>query len=253
MLSFADCGKPIAKIYDDVLFLRTDNDNCSDSEYDSEDDIGDEYETDDEVEPLLDMETRQVAYIAGPSGSGKSTMAVKMIKRFLKVHPDKQFFLFSRSSYKDDPAFRGMRVNQVMLDESLIKEPIDITKELPGGAIILFDDVNTILDDKIKKAVEKLMADIMEVGRKFGVWIVITSHLVIPSEKKFARTVMNEAQTLTVFPKSGSAQQISYALKQYFGLTKKQIDTIIQLPSRWVQISKSYPMYVVYEHGVYIL
>lgn len=253
MLSFADCGRPIAKVESEVIFLRTENDYCSEDEYDSEDDIGDEYETDEEIEPLIDMEKRQVSYIAGPAGSGKSTMAVKMIKRFLKVHPDKPFYLFSRSSYKDDPAFNGMRVNQIMIDESLIKQPIDITKELPGGAIVLFDDVNTILDDKVKKAVEKLMNDIMEVGRKFEVWIVITSHLVIPSEKKFARTVMNEAQTLTVFPKSGSAQQITYALKQYFGLTKQQIEKIIQLPSRWVQISKSYPMYVVYEHGVYIL
>lgn len=251
MLSFADCGKPIAKIGEDILSIKTENDYCSDD--DSEDDIGDDYDTDDEVEPLLDFETRQVAYIAGPAGSGKSTMSVKMIKRFLKIHPDKQFFLFSRSSYKDDPAFNGMRVNQVMLDQSLLEQPIDITKELPGGAILLFDDVNTILDDKVKKAVEKLMADIMEVGRKFGVWIVITSHLVLPSEKKFARTVMNELHTLTVFPKSGSAQQIRYALKQYFGLSKDQIERIIQLPSRWVQISKSYPMYVVYEHGAYIL
>ena len=224
-----------------------------DSDYDSEDDLGTEYDTDDELEPLLDMEKRQVAYIAGPAGSGKSTMAAKMIKRFIRVHPDKPFYLFSRSSYKDDPAFSGMNVRQVMIDESLIKEPIDITQELPGGAIILFDDVNTILNDKVKKAVEKLMADIMEVGRKFEVWIVLTSHLVIPSEKKFARTVMNEANTMTVFPKSGSAQQIVYALKQYFGLTKQQIDRIIQLDTRWVQISKSYPMYVVYEHGAYLL
>lgn len=252
MLTFANCGKPIAKIGNEVLNLQTEHDEC-DSDYDSEDDIGTEYETDDELEPLLDMEKRQVAYIAGPAGSGKSTMAAKMIKRFMRVHPEKPFYMFSRSSYKDDPAFSGMRVNQVMIDQSLIKQPIDITQELPGGAIILFDDVNTILDDKIKKAVEKLMADIMEVGRKFEVWIVLTSHLVIPSEKKFARTVMNEANTMTVFPKSGSAQQITYALKQYFGLTKQQIDDIIRLDTRWVQISKSYPMYVIYEHGAYLL
>jgi hypothetical protein len=263
MLSYKD-GNPIAKEGNKIIYLQKEDDNekpfdhddyDSDiSESESESDDGyEEIESNMKLEPLLDMEKRDIAYIAGPSGSGKSTFAVMLIKRFLKVYPEKDFFLFSRTDYKTDPAFNGMKVNQVTINESLIKEPIDITKELTGGCIVLFDDCNTIQDDKVKKAVDKLLADILEVGRKLGIWTVITNHLVIPNEKKIARTVLNELYSLTVFPKSGSVQQISYVLKQYFGLDKKQIEKIIKLPSRWVTIHKNYPMYVIYEHGVYLL
>jgi hypothetical protein len=64
---------------------------------------------------------------------------------------------------------------------------------------------------------------------------------------------MNEMQSMTVFPKSGSAQQIKYALKTYFGLDKNQIENIINLPSRWVTIFKGFPQTVMYENGAFIL
>lgn len=199
------------------------------------------------------IEERGVDYIAGPSGSGKSTKAANGIKLLKKIHPDKNFYVFSRTDIKDDPVFKGIKGYQIDVDESLLEDPIDISKDLAGGSIVLFDDCNTIPNDKLRKAVEAIMADIMEVGRKMDIYIIITNHLVIPNEKKLARTIMNEMQTLTVFPKSGSAQQIRYVLKQYFGLNNNQIEGILALPSRWVTIHKSFPQSVIHEKGAFIL
>lgn len=258
MLSY-DSGKPIALDGKEIIYLKkekeTDVEEYSQS-YESSSSDEDEFdaiESKFKLEPLLDMENRDIAYIAGPSGSGKTSFAVMLVKKFLKVHPEKTFYLFSRTDYKTDQAFTGMKVNQIMIDESLLSDPIDITTELTGGSIILFDDCNTIQNDKIKKNVDKLLSDILEVGRKLEIWVVITNHLVIPNEKKIARTILNELHSITVFPKSGSAHQIGYALKQYFGLDRSQIQGILQLPSRWVTIHKNFPMYVIYERGVYIL
>jgi len=97
------------------------------------------------------------------------------------------------------------------------------------------------------------MADIMEVGRKLDITIVITNHLVIPNENKLARTIMNEIQSLTFFPQAGSNAQVEYALKKYFGLGKNQLNKIFDIKSRWVTVSKKYPMYVMYERGCFIL
>ena len=60
-------------------------------------------------------------------------------------------------------------------------------------------------------------------------------------------------QSLTVFPKSGSSQQIRYCLKQYYGLNNKQINAILSLPSRWITIYKNYPMCVLYEKGAFVI
>jgi Cdc6-like AAA superfamily ATPase len=255
MLNFSQ-GKLLAKIVggrDDreLLYLSTGNDDMS--EESSIEDLTKAVEFDGKLIPLLDIDQRTVVYIAGPSGSGKTTYAVELIKNYKRIYPKKEFFLFSRTDYRSDPAFNGLKVQQVKIDESLIEHPIDIERELVGGSILLFDDCNTIQNDKIKRQVDKLMSDIMEVGRRMDITIIITNHLVIPNERKIARTVLNEAQVLTVFPKSGSSQQIKYVLKTYFGLTAQQIDEIISLPSRWVTIYKNYPMCVIYESGAFLL
>ncbi|HLX52498.1 MAG TPA: hypothetical protein VKR58_01060 [Aquella sp.] len=281
MLSFKK-GRPVSKIIGgeyngEILYVDTENENsgpcckkcskkcvkkqccggcnmCYENDSDSEEDIGNEIEINDgKLEPLIDVNQRSVNYIAGPSGSGKSTYASNIIKNYKKIFPEKELFIFSRTDSQNDPALVNLGGYQISIDQSLLTDPIDITKELSGGSILLFDDCNTVQDDKLKKAIDKLMADIMEIGRKLDITIIITNHLVIPNEKKIARTIMNEMQCLTVFPKSGSSQQIRYALKQYFGLNNKQIDQILQIPSRWITIHKTYPQTIIYENGAFIL
>jgi hypothetical protein len=203
--------------------------------------------------PLPNLTNRFTEYIAGPSGSGKSTVASELAHQFHNIYPKKPIYIFSRTDSRKDPAFSKLKPIQVTVDESLVEDPIDITNEVTEGCLMIFDDCGTINNDKVRKAVEKLMADIMEVGRKLDCNIIITNHLIIANEKKLARTIMNELSMLTVFPKSGSAQQIRYALKTYWGMTSKQIEEVMQLKSRWLRISKNYPQYILWEGGAKIL
>jgi adenosyl cobinamide kinase/adenosyl cobinamide phosphate guanylyltransferase len=202
------------------------------------------------IKIVPNVDSREVIYVAGPSGSGKSHYAANYIKNYITLFPKSDFFVFSRTDIKDDPVFNGLNPSQVTIDEELIENPIDITTELKKGSIILFDDVNTIQNTALKKIVDDIMADIMEVGRKLCLYIVITNHLIIPNERKIARTILNECNSLTVFPKSGSTQQIKYALKNYFGYSYKQIDSFIKINSRWLTFTKSYPQMILSEHKI---
>ena len=252
MLSF-EHGTPIAKVadgrYKNSIIGIESEDKGKKRGF-----IGSEFINDGKLIPLMNIDDRAVEYIAGPSGSGKSTMAVILINNYFKVYPKKDFYIFSRTNWEDDPAFNKLikKPLQVPVDESLLNFAMDITTEM-SESVVLFDDITTIQDQKVKKKVESIICDVLEVGRKMDINIVFTNHLVIPNERQFARTIMNELKMLTVFPKSGSAQQISYVLKTYFGLDKHQIAKILSLPSRWVRISRSYPNYVMCEFGVYIL
>jgi len=226
----------------------------SDSDEELEDMGTKEFHIKGNIIPLPDFGQRFNEYIAGPSGSGKTTMGVLLATEFQKAFPQKKIFVFSRTEAKKDPAYKNLKIKQIFIDEDLLTNPIDITKEVSQkGCLIIFDDCGTIRDDKIRKEVEKLMCDSMEVGRKLDVNMIITNHLVIPNEKKFARTLFNELTTFLFFPKSGSSQQIMYSLQTYFGLSKSQILKILQLDSRWVRISKGYPNYILYSHGALIL
>ncbi len=205
------------------------------------------------IVPHLNPTEREVAYIAGPSGSGKSTVASVLAEGWLQDHPRKPVYIISRTDYKEDPAWKHLPLIQIKVDESLVNDPVDITQDVTEATLIIFDDVGTIMDNKQRIAVEKMICDILEVGRKLKIWVIVTNHLIIPNEKKFARTMLNEMQSLYVFPRSGSAQQIRYVLKQYFGLDKHQIERIVKLRSRWVKIRKTAPQYVMYDKGAYIL
>jgi len=194
----------------------------------------------------------RVSYIAGPSGSGKSTYAAMLIKSFKKEHPKANIYGFSRTNLKEDPAFSKLKILQVRLDNSIITDPINI-QDMEKGSMVVFDDVGTIADNNIRNAVFHTMEDIMEVGRRMNLFVVITNHLVNPNDKKFGRTVMNEMQSFTFFPRSGSSAQIIYALKTYCGFDAKQIKEVMKLPSRWVTVFRGYGTTVMHLHGAYVL
>lgn len=203
------------------------------------------------VQQIPNLDTREVVYIAGPSGSGKSTYASKYIAVYKKLYPENPIIIFSRKN--SDEVLDKLKPQRFMIDESLVANPIDITQDIDGPCIVLFDDVDTIQNDKIKKAVSKLKNDILEIGRSFEVYVVITSHLINGNDRKDCRTIFNELHTFTFFPKSGNRYAINYALKNYFGLDKKMIDKLMKLPSRWITISRNCPMYALHEKGAVML
>jgi hypothetical protein len=271
MLSLEAVGRPLAIVHggsDDgeIISVVTENKNdIHNYGYEDEDDYysdeGDNEDTFKEIEfddglvvQLPNELTRDIVYIAGPSGSGKSTYASSYAQKYRKMFPQSQIYIFSR--LEKDPAFDGMfrpPPIRMKIDEALITHPIDVTQQLKGGCLVIFDDIDTIIDEKLKKAVIKLETDILEIGRHNKIYIICCSHLINGNDKKFSRTILNEATTITVFPKSGSSYQINYCLKNYYGLPKKKIDSILALDSRWITLIKGYPQICMYEHGIFVL
>jgi hypothetical protein len=206
------------------------------------------------LEPLMGTRARCVEYIAGPSGAGKSTYLAGLLRRYLKLRPGAEVYLFSRGAGTDEPAFDDLRpaIKQVVLDEDLVKAPPDVTKMEPGTALV-FDDVGTIHDDKLRKAVEKIIMDCAEVGRKYSIYLLVTSHLIIPADRNFARVMMNEMQYLTVFPGGGGGSAISYVLKKHVCLRTKQIERVNETESRWVRIHTHAPRWAMTEKAAYVV
>lgn len=206
------------------------------------------------LEPILDIVNRSVEYIAGPSGSGKSTFVAGLVLRYKKLHADSPVIVFSRSDMRVDPAFAELvpYMSQALIGEELLKTPVDITK-LEPGTVLIFDDIGTIHDDKLRKAVQKIIMDCAEVGRKFGIYMIVTSHLINPADRNFGRVMMNEMQFLTVFPGGGSAHAIEYVLKKYLGMNAKQIRRVLDTTSRWVRFHTHAPRWAMEEKAAYIV
>jgi hypothetical protein len=210
------------------------------------------------ITPLPDLEAdRFVIYCAGPSGSGKSTISSELACQFKKAYPKASIIIFSRTDTKQDKAYDKLKPKQIKLTNDLVEHPIDITKELNENepTLAIFDDCETIMDPKLNKTIEKLIIDSCICGRKLRLSLIITNHLVIPqTDRHFARNLLNEITHVFLFPHSGSWTQCEYALKTYWGLGKNETDKIFNLPNtRWVEVSKGFPRFVLSAHSAYIL
>lgn len=199
------------------------------------------------LEPIPNTEKIERLYIAGPSDSGKSTYAAMYISNFLCLNPNKKFYIFSRVE-KDD-VLDELDPIRIVINDELLSNPI--SPEEMKDSIVLFDDIDTIQSKKIADVVRRLRDDLLETGRHEKAYVVAVSHQLL--NYKHTRQLLNEATSVTFFPCSGSDYHIKRFLKTYCGLDEGNIKKILKLPSRWVTLYKTFPMYVIYEKGCFLI
>lgn len=190
---------------------------------------------------------RECLYVAGPSGSGKSTFIAKYAKQYKKIYPKNNVYVFSR--LLEDGPIDDIKPIRIEINSDLLDDPI--TPEELQNSLVIFDDTDTIRSKKLRDAIIHLKNDLLETGRHNDVYVCITSHLI--TNYKETRTILNESHGICLFPGSGGHHQMKYCLKNYFGLSPGEIKKILKLRSRWVYITKTYPRYVLYESGCYLL
>jgi len=190
------------------------------------------------LEQMPRADQREILYITGPSGVGKSTYASAYIKKWKSLFPDKKVWVISRVS--QDPAFDEKMLDRISLDE--VREN-DLDSDMFSDCLVLFDDVKQMPDDVVKKVL-KLRDDLLETGRHKNVYMVCTGHIV--TNYKESRTVLNEADSVTIFPAAGWHHNQRF-LKEYCGFSDAQSRQIKDLPSRWVTIFPKFPQTILTE------
>lgn len=190
---------------------------------------------------------RDCLYICAPNQAGKTTYLGEYLKYFKKVYPKKKIYLFS--SQVNDPILDKYHPIRIELDEDLIQNKL--TPDMLANSFVIFDDIDKIRNKKVKKEIYDMIEEILVNGAHNNLNIAITHHLM--TNYKDTRVILNECSSITFFPRGGSAQQIRYTLKNYYGLSTKQIEHILKLKSRWVTLFRGYPQVVLYSKGIYLL
>ena len=197
--------------------------------------------------PMFDTDKeRQVFMITGMSGSGKSTYTGQLINTYNKTFPENQVFVFSNKD--SDPALDKEDIKRIQINEELIDEPIHLD-EL-SNSLVVFDDIEGNPDKKINNEMDRLRDIILQQGRSYKVSFCYISHLA--NNYKQTRTILNECNSITIFPAMTTKYALKYLLEKYFGFDKDDINKVVNLPSRWVTINKA-PICVMYEKGCYLL
>lgn len=190
---------------------------------------------------------RDCVYVCAPNQSGKTTYIARYIKYYKKIYPNRKILLLSK--LKDDEIIDKYNPIRINLDDEFVDNPIE--PEQLNNCMVIFDDIDTIRNIKVRKEIYKLIDDILCEGAHYNTHIIITNHLM--SNYKETRIILNECDSITIFMKAGSIHHIKYVLKTYYGLSNEQINKIMKLKGRCATIFKKYPRVVLHERGVYML
>jgi len=201
-----------------------------------------------------DATKRSTFYIAAPSGAGKTYAVCGLIRRYAALHPGNRTYVVCKTDIRDDPAYAslrgGARPVQIPMAELTRDEPIDLTAMFDKQpCLLVLDDVDSFDSKAERAAVAALTKDALNLGRKLGVSVIITSHLLTD----YARTrgTIFECANVILFPKATMHESIAYFCAK-LGLTKAAIASLRGY-GRWVLIRKVAPMCLLGEHEARLL
>jgi Cdc6-like AAA superfamily ATPase len=195
---------------------------------------------------------RDVIYVAGASGSGKSYVAKQYIEKYRKLYPNKKIYLISALEADDTlDSIKGSPINRIPLD--MVKN-ININKLV--DCLFIFDDVDGVPDKEGGNDIQKLITNILIMGRAHtkdqgGVSIIIISHNLTNYKK--SRLTLSESQTYVIFPHSTAATQLHYLLSKYLGFDRKDIRKLRDMNSRAIYLHKNYPLWMMGSHTVQLI
>lgn len=202
---------------------------------------------DEHFEPIPDpKKERSILYITAQSGAGKSYFVAEWVKRYQKMFPDNNVYLLS--SLTSDPTIDKIKnLMRIKLDEFVEdKWNIDDVKD----ACLILDDTDCVTDKIQKKAIDQLLSSVLQTGRHTNTTCLFTSHLATAG--KDTKLILNECQSVTIFPSTMGNRQMKYLLEGYFGLDNKEIKKLKKLEGRWVQICKTYPKCILSEKEAFL-
>ena len=187
-------------------------------------------------------------YVPAPSGSGKSTFIGMYLEEMRKQDKKRKIYIFSRVD-EDEPLDKFKKVIRIPLEQSYFDENPLIIEQFKNG-ILIFDDIDTIMDKSIVKYVRAFRDDVLETGRHYGITILSTSHII--ANFMATRTLINEANAIVLFPKGSSFYAVSNFLERYLGFNKDLIRYVENLPTRWIYFWKEYPKFAIHEKGIFL-
>lgn len=199
------------------------------------------------IDPIPLMKDNQVdhCFYTGMNGVGKSTQIANYCKQYLRLFPKNPIYFFSREP--NDDAFSDIKMKKIKLDDNILSFEIDLD-EL-SNSLCIFDDIDT-LPSKIAEKTQHIRDDILECGRKKGIYMCNVSHQILNYKK--TKQLILESNKIIFFPRS-SQYQVRRFLKDYIGIEPNVIKMIMNINSRWILVNKTYPITIIGEHDVYIL
>ena len=189
--------------------------------------------------------------ITGVPNCGKSYFANEYTKSYHQMFPERRIFLITRLQNDDTLKKDEKLYTKIEVTNELLEDPFKLNDF--ASSLVIFDDIESSECPKATQAMYNLLDDICKNGRHVGSGISV---LFLNQEcrmGKRTKPILSMLSGLVIFPRCCSTYQTERLLKEHIGFSNSQIQHIFSLNSRWIYINRSCPMYVVHEHGAYMV
>lgn len=205
---------------------------------------------------------REVMMVVGQQGAGKSWICGRYARLWKEAQQrryekgertEPKVYLFSAKMQDDELDKVG--VKRVVLDKSFLEAEPDVADY--AQQLVIFDDVDQLIDTKVKRAVNQLCDQILGIGRSIngketnGIWCIRTSHMFF--NWNATRASLLEANKVVWFPDRGSGKQGIEWLKKHAKLDKAQLSRVAKIKSRWLVYDLTSPNYVLSETQLFLV
>ena len=186
---------------------------------------------------------RDVFFIAGESGSGKSTYVRNYIDIYKSYYPKNEIYLISYLE-KDETLDNIKGIKRIKpYDEEFLAEIDDIDIMEFKDSIVIFDDVDSIPEKKIKTKIYNLLNKFLRLGRHSHTTILFAGHELFMAND--TKSLLNESSHIVVFPITIGNAKFDRLLDKYIGFDREQIKSIKDVKTRSLTIIKGYPKLVI--------
>jgi hypothetical protein len=186
------------------------------------------------------------------SGAGKSFFIREYVKRYNEMFPKNPIYLISYLD-KDETLDEYKKI--IRLDAfkpEFLDQCSDMDIELEfGHSFVIFDDIDSITSKKMKDKIYGLLNKMLRIGRHFHISVAYIGHELYNSND--LKSILNESQTITFFPRFLNFKKMKYLLEVYFGLSKEQIKRIRGIKDRSVTFIKGSDKVILSDTQCYVL
>ena len=201
----------------------------------------------------LDEKERMTLFVAGESGAGKSYFIKTYAEYYNKMFKKNPIYLISYLD-KDDTLDSCKIITRIKaFTEEFLDDcnKIDLEENFKDSFMI-FDDIDSITNKKVKKVIYDFLYKLLRIGRHYNITVAYLGHELYASHD--LKAILNESMYITYFPKFLNSKKSNYLLKEYFGLSKLQIERIHDIKdSRFITYCKGADKVIISEHKMFLL
>lgn len=200
---------------------------------------------------------RDVLYLAGPPGQGKTYLSCQFLRLYERMWPTRKCFVFTGD--ERDPTILAQNLQRTEIISVDLKDKDGIpfflkkqwTHESFYNCVVMFDDVDGMVNKQVVNALRDLMDKCLKMGRHTGTSVIITNHMLTEYQK--TRQWIQQANWVVFFPLSAIGRNIEYFIRDYLGIKNVESQEQLMRMGRWVAVKTDTPQLALSDYKCILL